>query len=240
MSAIPSRRLFVYIATGLVVLAVGTVGLWSMRGGSQPGEGVIIEANGTAVSLGADGVAGAADGVIPGEGSSEVVGSSATITSLVPRIWVQVAGAVRRPGVYEVEAGARAFEAVLAAGGFTDEADQQAVALAAKLSDGCRVYVPKAGESAVTQVEVPVTSVAGITGAGDAGGGGSAVSGGQVSLNSAGVEELDTLPGVGPALARQIVAYREANGPFTSIDQLDEVPGIGQAKLEQLRPLVTL
>lgn len=63
---------------------------------------------------------------------------------------------------------------------------------------------------------------------------------GPVSLNSATVEQLDALPGIGPALAQQIVVYREANGPFTSVDQLNDVPGIGPSKFAQLRPLVGL
>ena len=82
-------------------------------------------------------------------------------------------------------------------------------------------------------------SAAGITGGSvDCGAGGGP--GGVVSLNSATSEDLDALPGIGPALAQQIITYRETNGPFTSVDQLTDVPGIGPAKLEQLRPLVGL
>ncbi len=113
---------------------------------------------------------------------------------------------------------------------------QQAVAQAAQLSDGCRVYVPRIGETAGGAVVTPGQSSAGITG-GSSGGGSS---GGVVSLNSATAEQLDALPGIGPSLAQQIIAYREAQGPFTSVDQLTDVPGIGPAKLEQLRPLVVL
>jgi competence protein ComEA len=149
---------------------------------------------------------------------------------------VQVAGAVRMPGVYHLMAGSRVFEAVAAAGGFVDEADQQAVALAAQLSDGCRVYVPKMGETVSGAVVTPAQSFAGVTGGATGGG----ASGGLVSLNSATAEQLDSLPGIGPSLAQQIIAYRQSKGPFTSIDQLADVPGIGAAKLEQLRPLVVL
>ncbi len=133
------------------------------------------------------------------------------------------------------------FQAVLEAGGFSDEADQEGVALAASLTDGCRVYVPRVGEPAGETVQTPTQSSAGITGGSSTGG--SAAGGtstGPVSLNSATLEQLDALPGVGPALAQQIVTYRETLGPFTSVDQLDDVSGIGPAKLEQLRPLVGL
>jgi competence protein ComEA len=234
MHGIPTKRLFVYIAAGLVVLIVGVLGLWSMRGASSVG-GVVIEADG-AGGEGGDAVQTATGGV-----GLDTVTSSTTSTTQRPKIWVQVAGAVRRPGVYQVVADARAFEAVVAAGGFAQEADPQAVALAARLSDGCRLYVPRQGESAPGQVQAPIESTAGLSGGSTSEeGGGAAGEAGLVSLNSATAEQLDTLPGVGPALAQQIVTYRQTSGPFTSVDQLDDVPGIGPAKLEQLRPLVSL
>jgi competence protein ComEA len=238
MLNVPTRRLFVYIAAGLVVLVVGTLGLLSTRSGSaDPADGVVIEAGDTGTgAAGADyGFVGLRDGL----GNATV--SSVTTTTQVPKIWVQVAGAVRRPGVYQVSANARAFEVVSEAGGFADDADQEAVALAAQLSDGCRVYVPRMGESAAGEVQSPTESSDGITG-GSSGGGSSSgrSSPGPVSLNSATLEQLDNLPGIGPSLAQQILTYRETHGPFTSIDELDDVPGIGSAKLEQLRPLVGL
>jgi len=142
---------------------------------------------------------------------------------------VQVAGEVRRPGVYRVASDARVFEAVLEAGGFTEQADQQAVPLAARVSDGCKVVVPKVGAAAG-----PVVS------SDPLGGSATGSTAGVVSLNSATLQQLDSLPGIGPALAQQIIAYREANGPFTSVDQLTDVPGIGPSKFAQLRPLVGL
>jgi competence protein ComEA len=202
---------------------VGTIGL--VAAGLGAADAVVVRA----------GDAGVAD--LPGGG--DLVGESGmaeTTTTEAPRIWVQVAGAVHVPGVYHLAAGSRVFEAVAAAGDFTDDADQQAVAQAALLSDGCRVYVPKVGETADGPVVTPGQSSAGITG-GSTGGGSP---GGLVSLNSATAEQLDALPGIGPSLAQQIIAYREAQGPFTSVDQLTDVPGIGPAKLEQLRPLVVL
>jgi competence protein ComEA len=128
--------------------------------------------------------------------------------------------------------GDRVFQAVEQAGGFQEDADQQAITLAAQVTDGCRVYVPRSGE--VTGGTV--VSVSGDVGTGT----GSGAAAGPVSLNSATVEELDALPGIGPATAQKIVTYREENGPFASVDELTEVPGIGPSKLEELRPLVGL
>jgi competence protein ComEA len=101
-------------------------------------------------------------------------------------MWVQVAGAVRHPGVYEVPAGSRVFQAVLQAGGFADEADQEAVALAALLTDGCRIYIPRAGEAGEGGVETPTQSSEGVTGGmtGEEPSGGVSKAG-VVSLNSA-------------------------------------------------------
>jgi competence protein ComEA len=236
MLGIPTGRIFVYIVAGLVVLMVGAFGLLSLRSGSDDtGQGVVIQTGGpTGGGAGTDVQDGGGDGL----GASA---PSTTSTTQLPRIWVQVTGAVRRPGVYQVPADARAFQAILEAGGFTDDADQQAVALAAQLSDGCRIAVPQKGESTPGEVRSPTQSSAGITEDPSGGGSGAgASSGAVVSLNSATLEQLDTLPGIGPSLAQQIISYRETHGPFTSIDQLNEVPGIGPARLEQLRPLVGL
>ncbi len=149
-------------------------------------------------------------------------GVSAAANALV----VHIAGAVVHPGVYEVPEGARVIEAVQAAGGMALDANPDAVNLAARLADGQRVYVPRVGEA------VPV---------GDSGtGSGSGAITGPVNLNTATVDELDTLPGVGPATAAAIIAHREQNGPFASVDDLGNVRGIGPAKLEAIRGLVTV
>lgn len=221
----PTKRLFVYVTAGIVVLIVGAFGVLSMRDGAAQGEsarGEVLAASGIS-SVSGDPVLGGADAA--GSGLS-----SSTTTTATSSIYVQVAGAVRRPGVYRVPPDARVFQAVTEAGGFTEEADQQALTLAARLSDGCRVYVPRVGET-VVEPSGP--------GPEENGGGGHEIVG-IVSLNSATLEQLDSLPGIGPAIARDIITYREANGPFTSVDQLTDVPGIGPAKLERLRPLVGL
>lgn len=232
MSSLPNKRLLVYVCVGLLVLIVGIAGLIATSGGTDGDSGLVIDASGD--GGGYPGGEGADDS--HGFWGAGVAGGSITTTTLTPRIWVQVAGAVNVPGVYSLTAGSRVFEAVAAAGGFTPEADQQSVALAAQVSDGCRVYVPRVGEMVPGGVVGPAQSSAGMTG-GSVGGG---ACGGLVSLNSATIEQLDTLPGIGPSLAQQIIAYRDSQGPFTSIEQLTEVPGIGPAKLEQIRPLVVL
>ena len=228
MPTVPKKRVLVYAAAGLLVLSVGAIGLVAMRspGGVQT-EGMVVDVSGPAAAGN-----GSALPSGPAVSTSPVtVGGSSTTVTQPALIYVQVAGAVRRPGVYQVPPDSRAFQAVLQAGGFTEDADQEAVPLASRLSDGCRLYIPRRGETPAG----PVLS----KDPGEGSGKGASASA-PVSLNSATLEELDSLPGIGPALAQQIVSYRETKGPFTSIDQLGEVPGIGPSKLEQLRPLVGL
>ena len=131
-----------------------------------------------------------------------------------PELVVHVAGEVRRPGVYEVAAGARVLQAVRRAGGPTRRADLAGLNLAAPLQDGQQVVIPRRGAAA-------------------AGGGR-----GPVSLSSATEADLDALDGIGPTLAARIVEWRRANGGFASVDQLLEVPGIGPGRLEALRSQV--
>jgi competence protein ComEA len=144
-------------------------------------------------------------------------------------VTVHVAGQVANPGVYAVPAGGRVADAVIAAGGTAAEADVEQLNLAARLSDGERIYVPKKGEAAPA-VLGPAPA------AGGAKPGGAPA--GPVDLNTATAEQLEALPGVGPATSKAILAYRSSHGRFRSVTELLEVPGIGPAKLEAMRPLV--
>ena len=151
---------------------------------------------------------------------SDAPGAGATIL-------VHVAGAVRHPGVYRVRDGARVQTAIRRAGGATHQADLDALNLAAKLTDGRQVLVPSR-----------VRAVA--SASGTASGTSAAPAGAPVNLNSATVEELDVLDGIGPTTAQKIVDYREEHGGFSSVDDLDSVPGIGPATVESLRDAVTV
>ncbi|MGH3064208.1 MAG: helix-hairpin-helix domain-containing protein [Gaiellaceae bacterium] len=142
-----------------------------------------------------------------------------------PRLVVHVVGAVRRPGLYRLVHGARIADAVRRAGGATRRADLSLVNLAAQVSDGSQVVVPRR----------QVVEAGSATEAGESGAGGAA---GPVHLNTATLDELDALPGVGPVTAQKILDYREQHGAFSSVDDLDAIPGIGPARLEQLRELV--
>jgi competence protein ComEA len=142
---------------------------------------------------------------------------------------VQAAGAVAAPGVYSLPAGARVHELISMAGGVTADGDPAAIALAVVLVDGERVYVPRLGEIVpIAPVPPPVTGT------------GAATPTGPLDLNRATAEQLDGLPGVGPATAAAIVAHRDHNGPFASVEGLLDVRGIGPAKLDGLRDLVTV
>ncbi|MGZ4128822.1 MAG: helix-hairpin-helix domain-containing protein [Actinomycetota bacterium] len=155
--------------------------------------------------------------------SGAVATASPAASVAANTIIVDVAGAVRKPGVYDFPQGARVIDAIHKAGGFARGADPQAINLARPLVDGEQVLVPKVGETPAA-----------------AGGTGSAQQGGKININSAGVSDFDGLPGIGPVLAQKIVDYRQQHGPFRSIEDLMKVSGIGQAKFDSLKDLVTV
>jgi competence protein ComEA len=164
------------------------------------------------------------ESLVPLAAGASAAPSSAPELAPVDGIVVQAAGAVVAPGVYRLPSDARVIDLIDAAGGLTPGADPNRLALAAKVADGERVYVPIVGEPLPAAV-----GSGGAKGMGDAG---------PVDLNTANESDLDALPGIGPATAAAIVAHRDRHGPFTSVDQLLEVRGIGPAKLEQLTGLV--
>lgn len=138
---------------------------------------------------------------------------------------VHVVGAVRRPGLYRLDQGDRIADAVRRAGGAARAADLSAINLAAPLADGAQVVVPR---------RLPQSSGAASAGAGPV----SSAPAGPVHLNTATLEQLDELPGVGPVTAQKILDYRAEHGAFSSVDELDAIPGIGPARLDQLRDVV--
>lgn len=162
--------------------------------------------------------------------------TTAKAKSSEKKITVYVSGAVAEPGLYELAAGSRALDAVAAAGGLTEAADRERVNLARNLKDGNQVNVP-----AVKQKATRAAAQGKAKGSADNATGRSSTSKNQASvsvkLNTASAAELESLPGVGPALAQRIVAYRQGRR-FGSVDDLLKVKGLGKAKLERLRPLV--
>ncbi|MGA1037671.1 MAG: helix-hairpin-helix domain-containing protein [Ilumatobacteraceae bacterium] len=135
---------------------------------------------------------------------------------------VHVAGEVASPGVHQMPVGSRVIDAINAADGPTDDAELDALNLAAFVADGDRLYVPS-GQALVSDPFVDL---------------GQGV-GSPINVNKASAIELESLPGVGPATADQIIREREANGPFSSIDDLTRVSGIGPATVEKLRDVAS-
>jgi len=139
---------------------------------------------------------------------------------------VDVAGAVRHAGLYRLRSGSRIDDAIAAAGGPTAKAQLDSVNLAAPIADGEQIVVPARG-----------TGTAGASGGAQSSAMGPSPTA-PLDLNTATLEQLDALPGIGPTTAQKIVAYRQAHGPFHSVADLDAVPGIGQGRIEQLKGLV--
>jgi competence protein ComEA len=158
----------------------------------------------------------------PSEGTASAPASASPSPEVV--VLVDVAGWVRRPGVYEFTEGARVIDAIDAAGGARSGAVLEALNLAAPLTDGTQILVPREGQEGVAPA--PVT--------------GGAVAGGLVNVNSAIATELEELPGIGEVIAQRIIDYRTENGPFATVDELVDVSGIGDAILESIRELVTV
>lgn len=160
--------------------------------------------------------------------NASVTGNSArgeTQGSSGAEIYVHVLGAVNSPGLYSFREGDRAIDAVAAAGGYTEEADRRILNLARFLSDGEQIVVPTQNES---------ESGAALNAAG------AQVSGGKINLNTADASTLESLPRVGPALAARILAWREENGRFASVEDLMSVSGIGDKTFAGLKDLVTV
>ncbi len=218
---------------GLGIAVALAVALFGLRVAWASGDGTILAPGGgsragpTGISAGSAPV-GATPSVTAGAGATPAPGASASTGAAVV---VHVVGQVRAPGLQRLPPGSRVADAVAAAGGATKKADLARVNLARVLVDGEQVVVPAPGDP-----DPPGSPSAGASGGGAGAGG----AGSTVSLNTADLAGLDTLPGVGPVLAQRILDWRAEHGRFTSVDELGEVSGIGEKLMERLRPLVTL
>jgi len=217
----PSPRLLIGIAA---VVAIGSIGWLTLSSSHQPAELTLPRAD-----------ANSADAAVRAAASpSANAGVPTASTTSIAGVVAHVAGAVNQPGVVHLAAGARVTDAVDAAGGLRDDADPERINLAAPVTDGERVYVV-----AVGQVAAP-TAVGGTAVSSGAAGSATGAAPSIIDLDAATAEQLDALPGVGPATAAAIVDYRTKNGPFTRVEDLLDVRGIGDAKLDALRDSVTV
>lgn len=189
----------------LLALLLGGAGLWYVRSLPRP---VQVRTEPVPLAVPA-----------PGPGSA---------SPSPPVLLVDVAGWVRRPGVYEFREGARIVDAIEAAGGARPGAALEMLNLAAPLADGTQVLVVKAGAAPAPAPGAPAAP------------GAAGAPGGLVNVNTASTTELEALPGIGEVIAQRIVDHRTANGPFASVEELLEVSGIGEAILGSIRELVTV
>jgi competence protein ComEA len=154
--------------------------------------------------------------------------STADTPTAASAVIVYVSGAVRAPDVYQLSSEARIKDLILAAGGFSADADPEQINLAERLKDGQHVRVPRRGDPA------PSSGIA------EDAAGTQPAQGGLVNINTASAAELDGLPGIGQSIAQRIVEYRTANGAFKSVEDLQNVKGIGPALFAKIAPLVTV
>ncbi|MEC2401894.1 competence protein ComEA [Bacillus subtilis] len=165
---------------------------------------------------------------VPTEAENTVVKQEANNDESSETIVIDIKGAVQHPGVYEMRTGDRVSQAIEKAGGTKEQADEAQVNLAEILQDGTVVYIPKKGEETAVQQ----------------GGGGSVQSvggkGALVNINTATLEELQGISGVGPSKAEAIIAYREENGRFQTIEEITKVSGIGEKSFEKIKSSITV
>jgi len=155
---------------------------------------------------------------------------------------IHVTGAVIEPGVYALERGARVQDAIFAAGGFAQGADLKGINLAAPVEDGQQLtipWLPATPTAPPASSNLPTPTRAAASAATDMPAGESAGTG-LININTATLEALDTLPGIGPVIAQRIINHRDANGPFQSIEAIQDVEGIGPATYARLKNLITV
>ncbi|MGD6898980.1 helix-hairpin-helix domain-containing protein [Bacillus infantis] len=145
-----------------------------------------------------------------------------------PVIKVDVKGSVRKPGLYEAADGERVADLIQKAGGLTEKADETRINFAQRVGDEMVIYVPEEGEELSGATE-PAQAISAASG-----------EGGMVNINSAGSEELQDIPGIGPSKAAAIIEYRETEGPFQSLEDLMQISGIGEKTFEKLKTYIKL
>ena len=211
------RQLVVLVLAAVLLVGAG-FGLASLRGATQPAP---IE-------------------IVPPESTPPATLMPTTAVEPTPTsgpIHVYVSGAVARPAVYELPPGSLIDDAVRAAGGFADEADSAAVNLAQPAVDGMQVHVPLLEEALPTPPPVSLSPGVEPTTASRMGG---ITTAGLIDINTATQTDLEMLPGIGPSTAANIIAHRDANGPFAAIEAIMDVPGIGEGRFEAIRDLITV
>ena len=217
LASLSRRELIGLVAVGVATLAGGA--FWYVRSLPKPVEVSTDIAGGAAA-------APATSGAVPA-GGVPVIGPSGAPASPEAVIIVDVAGWVRKPGVYEFQTGDRVIDAIRAAGGERPGASLEALNLAAPLADGAQILVPKQAPVGASVPGVPTGAPAGASGATA-----------KINVNTADATQLEELPGIGEVLAQAIIDYRTDNGPFTSVDELEDVSGIGPSTLEDIREQV--
>lgn len=163
---------------------------------------------------------------IPNENVTTTVSEIESVQQVSKIMMADIKGAVNSPGVYKVETGERVIDLVEKAGGLTEDADHSQVNFAMYVEDQMVVYIPKIGEESEISpgITQPVTTT----------------DSSKMNINKAGVDELDELPGIGPAKAETIIEYRDTNGPFKTIEDLKSISGIGEKTFDKLKDLITV
>ena len=209
---------------GLAVVGAVLGGFFLIKGNHQPQNQVAaLSQEVTSSSSSAD------------EESEKVLSKAKADEEESDQVTVDIKGAVKNPGVYELRAGARVHEAIQKAGGLTADAEAKSINQAQKLTDEAVIYVAKIGEEGADVTQTGQHQAGASDSAGASGGKSE-----KVNLNTATEAELQTISGIGQKRASDIIAYRESNGRFKSVDDLKKVSGIGDKTLEKLKEYVTV